>query len=294
MGHRRQWPGCAYGPPGPAFIDNQITYPPDLQYAVAVGGTTLHVNNGTNQYNSEVWWSTDDGSNAACKRADGNGCGGFGISTLVPQPTWQVPYSSTPMRSVPDVVAYAWPGVNIVVRGTQTPYNGNGTSYATPTWAAGLALINQARMAIGQGQVALLGPQLYNLANTGGFHPASSFLPLPRVPGGANDFTHLGLGSPNWGGLAAELAPTPTDLPATATVRALTPTATRTATPTATDLPATATIRALTPTATATDQPATATIRALTATRPICRPPRRSARSRRPPRTCRPRRPCGR
>jgi hypothetical protein len=103
------------------------------------------------------------------------------------------------MRQVPDVVAYAQPGVNVFWGSLGSDYFG--TSLASPLWAGGMALINEA---VGQPSGAP-GPALYALHNTSAFHGPRSIRPLPSVPGGGNDFTHVGLGSPNWGELAALL-----------------------------------------------------------------------------------------
>src|SRR5262249_38066657 len=65
-------------------------------------------------------------------------------------------------------------------------------------------------------------PAFYAMANTAAFHGPATMLPIPSVPGGGNDFKHVGLGSPNLGILAAQLA------------GSLTPTATSTATLTTT------------------------------------------------------------
>src|SRR4029079_9443383 len=117
---------------------------------------------------------------------------------------------------------------------TPTVCTDGGTSLATPLWAGGIALINQAQ---GGPSGALL-PALYSLAATNAFHGTPTIVPVPPVPGGGNDFQHVGLGSPNFGMLAQLLNGTPT---ATAT-------STRTATPTI--HPATLTAIALTGTPT--------------------------------------------
>ncbi len=284
---------------------DQTTFPTGAPYTIAVGGTMLTL--GLNrQYLNEAWWFSGNGSAQDCAAAyngtpvipDHEGCGGFGVSKLYQAPSWQLPFITpvpltplTPMppgtvvprRQVPDVSAFADPGI-IYPNGADQHlvFAQGGTSLATPLWAGGVALLNEAQAAPSG---ALL-PALYRLAGTSAFHGPATMLPDPGVPGGGNDFQHVGLGSPNFGVLAQLLNPTatptatlsptitatPTDLPATATVKALTATPTdlpatatvKALTATPTDLPATATVRALT--ATPTDLPATATVKALTAT----------------------------
>jgi kumamolisin len=261
-----------------------ISFPTGVQHVIAVGGTIMTLG-ANSQYLSERWWSHGNGSGPECTNAFENGrggCGSFGQSTLVPAPTWQLPYLPAPtptMRSIPDVAGFAYPGILLILGGETY---GFGTSLATPIWAAGIALINQAQ---GKPSGALL-PTLYELANTGAFHPPSTMQPAPGVPGVTNNFAHLGLGSPNFGSLYAQLNPSATPSPSpsgtpTATIHPLTQTAialTGTPTPTihpltATSIAQTATVQALTATATPTIHPltatsiaATATIQALTAT----------------------------
>src|SRR5262249_24062666 len=150
------------------------------------------------------------------------GCGGFGNSELYLAPPWQIPLlTPTPptspvlMRQVPDVVAYAFPGIYLFQAceggdpGPPQACSEWGTSLATPVWAAGVALINQAQ---GAPSGALL-PALYALKSTSAFHPPSTMMPLSSVPGGGNTFQQVGLGSPNFGALAALLNGTPVPTP---------------------------------------------------------------------------------
>ena len=203
-------------------------------------------------------------------------------------------------RLVPDValLAASDTGPLIFVNGSMSPIASGGTSAAAPLWAGLLALAVPTTGASTQ-QVATT---LYTLAASPTAYAANfndilygtngncQNPPAPPVVCQAGPGYDLvtGLGSPKANALVPTLAAmlgatllptatntpsaTPTDLPATATIRALTATPTdlpatatvRALTATPTDLPATATIRALT--ATPTDLPATATVRALTAT----------------------------
>ncbi len=282
---------------GNASQTDQTTFPTGAPYTIAVGGTMLTIGQ-NRQYLSETWWYSGDGSATACANAfstgnENGGCGGFGVSKVYQAPPWQLPFITpvpltplTPMppgtvvprRQVPDVSAFADPGIIYPSGADQRLTFGNGgTSLATPLWAGGMALLNEAQAAPSG---ALL-PALYRLAGTSAFHGPATMLPVNKVPGGGNDFQHVGLGSPNFGMLAALLNPTPTATAtqtptqtATPTIHPLTQTAialTGTPTPTihpltATAIAQTATIQALTATATPTLHPLTATAIAQTAT----------------------------
>ncbi len=258
---------------GDVSATNLTGYPTGDPYVVAVGGTILTVGS-QSEYYSETWWGSGNGGPVQCTDAFNHpnspsivpnnwGCGGWGHSELFTAPPWQIPFltpSPTPARQVPDVVAYAQPGITAWF-GSGLSFDYFGTSLASPLWAAGMALVNEAR----GGSSGPLNPTLYQLKGTDAFHGPGTVLPLTTVPGGGNDFTHLGLGSPNWGAMAALLAPSPTGTPR--------PTATRTPTPTPTIHPLTQTAIALTGTPTPTIHPLTqtaivqtATVQALTAT----------------------------
>jgi hypothetical protein len=86
------------------------------------------------QYLGETWWFSGDGSAQTCANALNNGtlntgCGGWGTSSIYPAPTWQLPFITPtpltpvltmspvtpgtiiPRREVPDVSAFADPGI---------------------------------------------------------------------------------------------------------------------------------------------------------------------------------------
>jgi subtilase family serine protease len=175
------------------FAPNVINFPSDVPYGIAVGGTTLQVS-ATNAYQSENWWGN---SSTNCPK---QGCGTYGNSVFFTAPPWQGLPAGAP-RSVPDVVADADPNSGILLfqadAGPPQPFGEGGTSMATPIWAAGTALINQARGAPSGNFVQLV----YSLRNTTAFHSPASMTP-PN-----NDFTHLGVGSFNLGALAGQLLP---------------------------------------------------------------------------------------
>jgi kumamolisin len=170
----------------------RVNFPADAPHAVAVGGTTLQVGP-NNSYQNESWWN------------DGNGSGGFGYSWHFQLPSWQAPFTNAPGRSVPDVAAEAGDGI-LVCEGT---LNGSpscqvqvGTSLATPLWAGIWALASQAAADAGHTPTSASGSFLYGLGNND-FHTASS------MTGAGNDFSHVGLGSPNITNLVADVAGPP-------------------------------------------------------------------------------------
>ena len=151
------------GPPG--------AYPAYSPNVVAVGGTTLSVDVSGN-YQSESGWS---------------GSGG-GISTAEQQPAYQsgVVTQSTTSRTTPDVAFDAGSGVPVYDSwdfGSSPPWTQiGGTSLSSPSWAALIAVANQARVAAGMttldGPTQTL-PKLYAM-------PSSDF---NDVTAGSNGFT---------------------------------------------------------------------------------------------------------
>jgi subtilase family serine protease len=192
----------------------------------SVGGTSLDpgfdTSGAATGYVSEVVWN------------DSGGASGGGASRVVPKPAYQrapgVP--SDGFRDQPDVSFMASPGhagyVMVIEDGVEVI---GGTSAATPSWAAIVALVNQAAGRDGSGVVNpslyALGSQQYSIGAPVVFHDITSGNnTFNRVPG----FTAVrgfdlasGLGSPDVGRLVEALT-TPADTP--------TPTATATPTPT--------------------------------------------------------------
>jgi hypothetical protein len=138
-------------------------YPAYSPNVVAVGGTTLNVDSAGNII-SETGWS---------------GSGG-GVSTIEPQPAYQNPITSafsTTNRANPDVAYNADPNTGVPVDdswdfGASTPWEQfGGTSLATPSWGALIAIADQGRVAAGltplDGPSQTL-PKLYSI-------PASDF-----------------------------------------------------------------------------------------------------------------------
>lgn len=160
---------------------NTISVPADSPNATAVGGTSLSEGPGST-YLSEIFWNGQ-------RRTPPSGPGGFGVSRFFNRPGYQNGFSTSPMRSIPDVALNADPanGTEICqadAGGCPTGAQYGGTSLAAPLWAAFVAILNQA-----QGQnLGALNPLLYPLGNTNAFHSAASM---------GSDFAHVGLGSPN-------------------------------------------------------------------------------------------------
>jgi hypothetical protein len=161
---------------------NTVGVPAGSPNATAVGGTSLLDAPG-GAYAGETWW---DGS-ASVPRT---GQGGFGVSRFFERPSYQDGFTTSPMRSIPDVSVNADPVANglPICRaddgGCPTPRVYGGTSVSAPTMAAFTALLNEAH---GE-NLGFLNPQIYPLADTDAFHSAESM---------GSDFAHVGLGSPN-------------------------------------------------------------------------------------------------
>lgn len=160
---------------------NTIGVPAGSPHAIAVGGTS-QITGPTAVYQSETWWN-------GLTNTPPTGQGGFGVSRFFARPAYQDGFTSSPMRSIPDVVFNSDPAQGTIIcqasaGGCPAPFFVGGTSMAAPAWAAATAILNQA-----QGRnLGNLNLSLYPLANTNAFHSASSI---------GSDFAHVGLGSPN-------------------------------------------------------------------------------------------------
>ena len=169
---------------------NTAAVPADSPNLTAVGGSSLTFGPGLT-YGSETWWNgTSD--------TPPSGQGGFGTSKFFAAEGYQMAVSGSAMRSIPDVVTNADPAHGMLIcqasgGGCPTGLLYGGTSMATPTWAAFVAILNQQQ----GGNLGFLNPLLYPLANTTAFHTAASM---------GSDFAHVGLGSPNLGVLTLDLS----------------------------------------------------------------------------------------
>ncbi len=174
---------CLDGSPNTAHV------PASAPHATAVGGSSVTSGDGKAR-KSETWWN---GANATPP----TGQGGFGVSRFFPRPSYQNGFTTSPMRSIPDVVASADPADGVMIcqasaGGCPTGALYGGTSLTAPLWAAYTALINQA---VGS-NLGFLNPLLYPLAATPGFNGPAAL---------SSDFAHVGLGSPNVDQLIAQL-----------------------------------------------------------------------------------------
>jgi hypothetical protein len=119
-------------------------YPAFSPNVVAVGGTTLNLNN-DGSYGSETGWGYYVGNSSLFI-----GSGG-GVSQFESEPAYQQGVQSTGSRTSPDVAFVADPATGAWVA---DPYNQDpsqpfvivgGTSLGAPSWAALIALVNQGR-----------------------------------------------------------------------------------------------------------------------------------------------------
>jgi uncharacterized repeat protein (TIGR03803 family) len=139
---------------GDAYSGQPAT-PTDDPNITVVGGTALSTATAGGAWSSETVWN--EGS-------DEGGSGG-GISTDVLIPTWQQGISmtanmgSTVYRNLPDVAMIA-EDVYITF-GEGDSESGDGTSCATPLWAAFTALMNQLALENNEPVVGFLNPSVY-------------------------------------------------------------------------------------------------------------------------------------
>lgn len=190
----------------------------DLSQVTVVGGTVLSMEGSGQSWQSETVWP-DSG-------------GGY---TNAPIPWYQPPSlvtlngGSAQYRNFPDVSADAQPNISIVHTDptTKPPTTGivavgDGTSAATPLWAAFAALANQQAEQLSQSPLGFLNPQLYRVLQSAEY--ASAFHDITQgtcktSPGNMNPASFTagtgfdncsGLGSPAGQKLIDALVPPPT------------------------------------------------------------------------------------
>jgi kumamolisin len=123
------------------FGSDSVSFPASDPYAVAVGGTVLQVNQNNTRASETVW---SDGSNQQqCNNAWGSG---GGSSNFFQQPAYQAGAgvsnaNSRGFRQLPDISAVAF-NLPVYFGGSWVIFSG--TSAATPIWATGMTLLNQA------------------------------------------------------------------------------------------------------------------------------------------------------
>ncbi len=133
-------------------------YPAYSPYVLAVGGTTLNVDNAGNYLSEGAW-------------ADGGG----GISQYERKPTYQDSVQPARDRAIPDVAFDADPNTGVAfVDSYNNPFNPlgstGGTSLGAPCWAGLIAIANQGRILNGEAPLNSFNPQqtlqiLYGIGN---------------------------------------------------------------------------------------------------------------------------------
>jgi hypothetical protein len=174
-------------------------WPATSSNVLGVGGTTLYTGN-SGAYESEVGWSDSTG----------------GLSSVVPEPTYQETAQTTGDRSAPDVAYDADPNTGFAVYDSLAyeGYKGwqeiGGTSAGSPQWSALIAIADQEREAGGltslDGPTQTL-PTLYSIYAAPGSADYSTYAStFHDITSGASSFfvsaapgydLVTGLGSPN-------------------------------------------------------------------------------------------------
>ncbi len=166
--------------------------PASQPFVTGVGGTVL---TGSVLNPTETVWN--NGYNSLSGFYSG---GGGGVSVLWPIPSYQVGVpglASQTARNVPDVSLNADPssGYSMYVAGNW--YKVGGTSAAAPLWAAMTSLMNQQRIAMGNGNLGFANPALYELGTS-----TSASVVYRDITSGNNGFYSAGSGYDNasgWG-----------------------------------------------------------------------------------------------
>ena len=179
----------ATGDHGSACLDGSgdtVSVPADSPNAIAVGGTTPVYGPGL-VHAGEYWW----GDPVAGGGSTG-GSGGYGVSKYFSRPSFQDGYTNAAGRSVPDLVVDADPNQGLEIceassGGCPTGVLYGGTSMAAPELAGLIASMN-----------ADLGSDAGNLDPL--FYSAAKASPgtFNSILGTDGDFSHVGLGSPNF------------------------------------------------------------------------------------------------
>ncbi|MBI4514492.1 MAG: S8/S53 family peptidase [Deltaproteobacteria bacterium] len=119
----------------------EVNYPASDPLVTAIGGTTLEVSPDGRRLSERAW----------------TGSGG-GVSRVWQRPSWQM--NSAAWRQSADVAFNADPGTGYYVHNNGTWWQYGGTSLGAPIWAALLALTNQYRSQLGQGELGVAAPAL--------------------------------------------------------------------------------------------------------------------------------------
>jgi subtilase family serine protease len=140
------------GPP------KQVSLPAADPLVLAAGGTALNASIFTGAYHGEMAWNADTSASAG------------GYSSLFRRPSYQ---DGGPligrMRGVPDVAADADSSTAMTLMFTGgVPYPAQGTSAATPMWAAVIALADQEAWR----HLGFVNPAIYRIARGNAYHRA--------------------------------------------------------------------------------------------------------------------------
>jgi subtilase family serine protease len=182
----------------------QVSLPASDPLVLAAGGTALDASVTTGAYLGEMAWNADTEASAG------------GYSTLFGRPAYQNGIPRTgPMRGVPDVAANADASTAMALTFSGgILYPAQGTSAATPLWAAIIALADQDA----GHHLGFINPALYAIARSPAYHHAfhdvttgdnSVFWPTRAVTGytaGPGWDPVTGWGSPNAHNLVPLLA----------------------------------------------------------------------------------------
>lgn len=182
--------------PGTVFLASSgddgagICWPASSSDVIAVGGTTLSLDESGNRLDETAW----------------EGSGG-GISRLEREPQWQKAMNIKTLsskRSVPDVSFVGDPntGVSVYCSATYENHSGwfvaGGTSLGAPAWAGILADLNQARVKITNAG------SLYNIAGGKTYQESGAFLDISSGDRASSGYdTSTGLGSPDFAKMSA-------------------------------------------------------------------------------------------
>ncbi len=150
--------------------DLSVSFPASDPWATAVGGTVLTVDGNLNRSDEVVWSDASDPSQCRHQTDQGSEWGsGGGVSRVFQAPAWEKGNGvnnrfTNGDRQLPDVSAAA---SNLLVYYQNGWTAFDGTSAATPIWAAGFVLLNEG--VIQTKQIFFYGPDtFYGVANSRG------------------------------------------------------------------------------------------------------------------------------
>jgi subtilase family serine protease len=136
----------------------QVSLPASDPLVLGAGGTALGASTFTGAYHGEMAWNADAAAS------------GGGYSSLFPRPAYQVGVPRIGrMRGVPDVAADADSSTAMALMFTGgVPLPAQGTSAATPLWAAVIALADQDA----GHHLGFVNPAIYAIARSPAYHRA--------------------------------------------------------------------------------------------------------------------------